>query len=105
MAEQQITDMPTHAAPNNRVTKDSERFELLAVNATFDGTSAAAAWLPAVEVVSDSGVVVARHVTGSTVAAGGSAEVTFAPFLRGAQAAGGTITTGFERIVASVGET
>lgn len=86
MAEQQITGFPVRAAPNSRTTKDSENFELLAVNATFDGSAASVAFLPAVEVVSDSGAVVGRHVTGETVAAGGSAEVTFAPFLRGQDA-------------------
>lgn len=82
MPEQQITGFPVRAAPNSRVTKDSESFELLAVNATFDGSGTGSDFLPAVEVVSDSGVVVARHVTDATVTAGDSAEVTFAPFLR-----------------------
>jgi hypothetical protein len=81
MAEQQIANLATRAAPLTRVTKDSEEFELLAVNANFDGTGAASAFLPCVEVVSDAGIVVARSVATDTVAAGDSAEVTFAPFL------------------------
>jgi hypothetical protein len=99
VAEKQLTDMPTKAAPNSRTTRDSEQFTLLAVNATFDGSAATAAWLPAVEIVSDSGVIVARHVTEDTVAAGGDAEVTFAPFLRKKAGGGGAVTAqlGFYR--------
>lgn len=52
------------------------------INATFDGSGAGGDFLPTVEIVSDGGVVVARVPTDATVAAGGSAEVTFAPFLR-----------------------
>jgi hypothetical protein len=88
MAEQQITDMGTKAAPSTRTTKQSERFELLAVNATFTGTGAASAYLPCVEVISDSGAVVSRTFAAS-VAAGSSAEVTFAPFLRDPTQGGG----------------
>lgn len=53
---------------------------LLAVNAVFDGSGAAGPYLPAVEVISDAGVRVSRNVTDDAIAAGASAEVTFAPF-------------------------
>lgn len=56
---------------------------------TFDGTGTAAAWLPTVQIVSDSGVVMAQ-VVGSSVAAGGSATATFATFLEPAAAAAAT---------------
>ncbi len=81
MAEVQIAGLATHAAPLIRVTKDAEDFLLLAVNATFDGSAAGVAFLPCVEVISDAGLVVARSVGTETVAAGDTAEVTFAPFL------------------------
>lgn len=92
MAEQQIGNLAQRAAPLTRITKDSEEFELLAVNATFDGTNAATAYLPCVEVVSDAGLVVARNVALESVAAGDSAEVTFAPFL-GRAGSGSNTTT------------
>lgn len=82
MAEQQIVGFPVRPAPNSRTTKDSETFDLLAVNATFDGSGASDDFLPAVEVVSDAGRVVGRFPAEQVVAAGDSAEVTFAPFLR-----------------------
>lgn len=51
--------------------------------------------MPAVEIVSDGGVVIARVTADTTVLAGGSAECTFAPFLgRGA----GLGTTGYSTI-------
>lgn len=58
-----------------------------AINATFDGTGASGSFLPTVEIVSDGGVVVARVPCQTTVAAGDTAEVTFAPFLRASSAA------------------
>lgn len=85
MAEKQITGFGKKAAPNQRVTKDSEHFELLAVQATFDGSGASADFVPAVVVISDSGEVVGRFPASAVVSAGGSAEVTFAPFLRDAR--------------------
>jgi len=82
VAETQVLGWGTHAAPSQRVTKDTEDFVILAINATFDGTAAAGAFLPCVEIVSDAGEIVARCPADATVAAGSSAEATFAPFLR-----------------------
>lgn len=81
MSEKQVLGWGVQNAPASRTTADSEVFTLLAVNANFDGTAAAASFLPCVEIISDAGQVVARTITDSAVAAGGSAEVTFAPFL------------------------
>lgn len=55
------------------------------VFATFDGSGAAGAFLPTVQIISDGGEVVASVSTDTAVAAGDSASVTFAPFLRAAQ--------------------
>lgn len=49
-----------------------------AINATYDGSGAAGAFLPTIEIVSDGGVVVAR-CPASSVAAGASAEVSWFP--------------------------
>lgn len=54
-------------------------FDLMAAFATFDG-SVAGAFLPAIQVLAPSGAVMVSTV-GASVAAGGSADVTFAPFL------------------------
>ena len=58
-------------------------FILKQAYASFDGTSAAAAWYPAVRLIGPDGNVAGEYITASTVAAGGSADVTFAPFLKG----------------------
>lgn len=55
--------------------------------ASYDGAAAAAAWLPALQLIGPDGNVAGEYVTGSTVAAGGNADVTFAPFLKGVAAA------------------
>lgn len=82
MAEQQITNIGSHEAPLSRTTKDSEEFVLLAVKASFDGSGAATAFIPTVRVLSDSGQEVGTFPANDQVAAGGSADATFAPFLR-----------------------
>lgn len=82
MAERQVLGWGTQNAPADRTTAQSEVFTILAINATFDGTSAASNYLPAVEIISDAGQVVARQVTDAEISSGVSAEVTFAPFLR-----------------------
>jgi hypothetical protein len=58
--------------------------------ANFDGSGAAAAFLPCIRILAPGGGVVAEYITDTPVAAGASAEVTFAPFLR--NAGGGTGT-------------
>jgi hypothetical protein len=63
--------------------------ELICATASFDGSAIAAAWFPALVVESDSGHVVSKTVTGASVAAGGSADVTFAPFLSAPGGGGG----------------
>lgn len=74
-----------------------------AITALFDGSGAAGTFLPAVEIVSDGGVVVSRTKAESSVSAGGSAEVTFAPFLRrqggGSKSAGGPAQWASLRVV------
>jgi hypothetical protein len=61
---------------------------LKAVYAEFDGSGAAGSFLPCVTLISDSGDVIGRAVDPSSpVAAGGSADVTFFPGVKGAGAA------------------
>lgn len=89
----QILPFEVANAPNSWTIPDALTIMLKAINATFNGTGAAGAFLPAVEIISDSGHVAARVFTDTAVAAGDSAEVTFAPFLRNAagNACGGKI--------------
>jgi hypothetical protein len=79
---QQILPGGQSSAPYTYTLPASTAFELLAVRAILDGTAAGGAFLPCVQLWSDAGQLMAQRV-GSSVAAGGSADVTFAPFLGG----------------------
>jgi hypothetical protein len=76
----QILVLGTSAVPLDYTVSGSRELDLVAVKADFNGAAAAVAFVPMVEIVSDAGVVMASG-QGATVAAGGSATVTFAPFL------------------------
>jgi len=82
MAETQVLGWGTQTAPAERSIDGHLPMLLLAVDATFDGTGAAGSFVPAVQVISDSGQEVGVFPLQSTLAAGDSASVTFAPFLR-----------------------
>jgi hypothetical protein len=81
VAEVQVQGWGTSEAPNDRRTKDSERLEVVALEATFDGSAAAAAFVPAVQIISDSGAEVGTFPLTETLQVGDSVTVTFAPFL------------------------
>lgn len=71
-------------------------FEIIlkAAFASFNGSGSASAFLPCLRILDPSGHVVGQYVTDSTVAAGSSADVSFAPFLRAASGGSGSgITT------------
>jgi len=82
LPEKQIQGFGTGAAPRSRTTKNSEHFVILALDATFDGSGAAGSFVPAVQVLSDSGEEVFLCPLAGVLQAGESATVTFAPFLR-----------------------
>lgn len=84
----QITGLGTSAAPQDYTVAGSQVVELLAVQATFDGSAVAGSFVPCVQIITDSG-----HVLGTCVAAsanpGEVIEATFAPFLRSPTTGGG----------------
>src|SRR5882724_5060846 len=86
MADAQIQLPNVGALPKEWVVPGALSILLKCVQADFDGSGAAGAFLPTVEIVSDAGLLVGRAFTDASVAAGGSASVTFAPFLEGAAA-------------------
>ena len=81
------------AAPQTYEVPNSTEIVPRAVFATFDGTGAAVPFFPTVQIISDGGVIVAECPTDATVAAGGSASVSFFPFNRAAATGSGGITT------------
>jgi hypothetical protein len=90
VADIQISVPQVADAPSTYLLAGGVEFVLKTVNADLDGSGSASAWLPCVTIKSDSGQVVARAVDqGVKVAAGGSAGVSWFPWLkhRGAGAA------------------
>jgi hypothetical protein len=88
VADVQILRHPTTAVPSNYTLPDTGELRLKAVYAEFDGSGSAGSWLPCVTLISDSGDVIGRAVDPSSpVAAGGSADVTFFPGVKGGAAA------------------
>lgn len=87
MADVQILAPGVQAAPLDYTVQAGQEILLKSLFASFDGSAAASAFLPAIQILSDSGHVVGTYITQATVAAGGSADVSFGPFLRGQAAA------------------
>jgi hypothetical protein len=90
-----------HAAPSTYTLAPNEAFVPESVTASFDGSGAAGAFLPTLSVYAQSGELLARSPA-SEVAAGSSAEVTFAPLLRAAQGAAAG-TSGYPFCQAGIG--
>ena len=85
--QRQIFAGAVTAAPDDYMINAGVEFTLVAVNADFTDNGAATDWLPAVELVSDSGHVIARAVDqGVKVTAGSDAEVSWFPGVKHAAA-------------------
>lgn len=93
MPDLQIPAPGVKAAPLIYTVPGSVEMIVKAAFATFNGAGAGGAFLPCLRVLSPAGLVVGEYVTDSSVAAGSSAEVSFAPFLRGATAGGAAAAT------------
>jgi hypothetical protein len=85
MPDVQILAPGDENAPLPYVVLGSQRIIPKALFATFDGSGAGGSFLPCIRILSPAGEVVGEYVTDEAVAAGSSADVSFAPFLRGAQ--------------------
>lgn len=83
--------MPATAAPVSYTVSGDQRFTLVGVRATFDGTGAGGPFLPCVQILSPAGHVLSQTI-GLAVAAGASADVSFFPLRRGTTTAGATKT-------------
>ena len=71
----------TSAAPLDYTIPPVQQLEAKAVHAIFDGTGASGSWVPVLQIVSDSGLVIANLPADKALPAGGQADVTWAPFL------------------------
>jgi Concanavalin A-like lectin/glucanases superfamily len=98
MADQQILVTGTSATPLTYTVPNAIEAALLCVNATIDGTAASGAFYATVEIVSDGGVVVARCPCFTSVAVGGTAEISWFR-LRDTTATTPTPTTPYATVV------
>lgn len=73
-----ISDAALAPAPKETLVPAASRYVVKQVQALYTDNGAGGAWLPALEVVSDAGIVTGRYV-GTSVAAGSDQEVTFHP--------------------------
>ena len=93
----QIQGVPTGAAPLDYKVSGDQKFNLTAIRALFDGTAAASAWLPTVQILSPAGTVMVETI-GTSVLGGGSADASFFPLRRQTSAT----SQGFAQTVAGV---
>jgi hypothetical protein len=95
--DQQVRVTGIADAPASYLIPGNGQIAPKAVFASFDGTGAAGAFKPALKITSDGGELIGIYPTDSTVAAGGSADVSWAPFLGRGEAAGssGTVSSGY----------
>ena len=70
-------------APLDYVVPVASDIQPLAITASFDGTSAVGSYVPCLEIIAQSGAVVAYCPLDTTVAAGVSADVSWFPWRRG----------------------
>jgi len=83
VADVQILRAASGAVPSSYTLPDAAELRLKAVYAELDGSGAAGTFLPCVTLLSDSGDVIGRAVDQAvSVAAGGSADVTWFPRVR-----------------------
>jgi len=87
----EIASLPSGGAPISYTVSGDQVFDLIGVRAVFDGTGAGGNFLPCVQIKSAAGHILSQSI-GSSVTAGGSADVSFAPFLRSTGGGGGTGT-------------
>lgn len=102
MADEQILVAGTSSVPVSYTVPNTIEAALLCVNATIDGSGAPANFLATVEIVSDGGVVVARCPCFTTIAAGGSAEISWFR-LRDGNINSTPTETNYEVVVTSIG--
>ena len=74
--------VPRGSAPASYQLGSNEGLRVESITAHFDGAGAGSAFLPAVAIYAQSGELISRTFTSDQVAIGGTADVTFAPFLR-----------------------
>lgn len=89
MADTQVLPTGTLTAPGDYVLPAAQVLTIGAVFAHFDGTGAGGSFVPTLDIISDSGHTILSVPQDTTIAAGSSAEASWAPFLKAAAAGAG----------------
>lgn len=92
MADATILAAGSATVPAGYTVPPTQQIQPKAVRAVLDGTGASGSYLAVLQVVSDSGIVIAEGVCTTTIAAGASAQVSWFPHVGGAS--GSTGATG-----------
>jgi hypothetical protein len=79
MADVAIANTTVSSAPKDYTLSGSQELLLKAVRANMDGSGAAAAWFPCLQLLAPDGTVMWESVPASSVAAGASADVSWFP--------------------------
>lgn len=87
MADTQIRGLGESPAPLVYTVPGAQEIILKSLFASFDGSSAGSDFFPCVRVRAPGGGIVGEYITQAAVTAGSSADVSFAPFLRGGSGA------------------
>lgn len=93
-ADELVTVPGSGSAPLSYEIAGAQEIILRAARATFDGTAAAASFLPAFRITDGAGQEIGTYPVDTAVTAGSSADVSFAPFLRAAQSSSPPVTGG-----------
>ena len=81
VADVSILDSSVHAAPKGYTVKGAQEIIVRSVTASFDGTSAAGSFVPAVQIVDPSGFVTGTYPLDSPLAVGALADISWFPGL------------------------
>jgi hypothetical protein len=95
VADASILDPSIAPAPKGYLITGSQEIVLKSVTGSFDGTGAAAAFVPSLQIIDPSGFIVATFPVTTTLAAGGSADVSWFPGLGGGGSVIGAATQAY----------
>lgn len=99
MADASILDPTVAAAPKQYLISGSQELLIKSITASFDGTAAAVPWVPAIQLLDSANEIIGTYPLDASVAAGGTADVSFFPGVKvSGSSGGGGITNAVEQV-------
>ena len=94
MASEPVVSSAVVTAPKDYPIPGAQQIQPLSIRASFDGSGSGGAWLPAVQILDRNGNVLSTHADPNvSVAAGGSADVTWFPGVKPQASTSSTVQT------------